>query len=101
MYVNSFPSNGLITHGDIDDPKSRFILSSATALTASIKYFGLNPISKFFPTLSTINSSLTSPDCTTQAITITFSDIVNFKYDSQNIDNDVRYLLKTVTAFYI
>lgn len=32
---------------------------------------------------------------------ITFSDIVNFKYDSQDVDNDVRYLLKTVTAFYI
>lgn len=26
---------------------------------------------------------------------ITFSDIVNFKYDSQDVDNDIRHLLKT------
>ena len=99
--MNSFPSIGLITHGDIDEPKSKFILSSATAFTASIKYFGLKPISKFFPTLSTNNSSLTSFMSSTETPMGKF-DIpvgISYKYSYYFVEDGIKTEFKDNVGF--
>ena len=50
-----------MTQGDMLDPKSTNISSSSMTFKASKKYFGLNPASKFVPSVETYSSSFASP----------------------------------------
>ena len=48
-------------HGEMLEPNSIYTSSSSIAFKLSKKYLGLNPASKFFPSVETYSSSLASP----------------------------------------
>ena len=49
MYTYPVPASGLITTGNTGEENSNSISSSSITFNASIKYLGLNPISKSLP----------------------------------------------------
>ena len=61
MYTYSLFSVDFIKHGEILVPNSTYTSSSSIDFKLSRKYFGLNPASRFFPSVETNNSSFASP----------------------------------------
>ena len=71
-------------------PNSIYTSSSSITFNASKKYLGLNPTSRFFPSVETYISSLASPVWFVQEIT-TFPisiDILTGYFFSFSIDDD-------------